>query len=98
MTWYYHNSDSRPKNSNLQGIGPLEEVDVAKAECILAVCEGPHSAGEEVNRLESAMEEIYSSAFQRHHEYLAMVRAERRRPLNRLRRLAQKCWPIGRRG
>jgi SAM-dependent methyltransferase len=96
VTWYYHNSDSRPENSEARGIGPLEDVDVAQAECILAVCEGPRSEGEQVNRLESAMEEIYASAFQRHHEYLAMVRRERKRPLNRLRRLAHKCWPIGR--
>ena len=95
VTCYYHNSDTHRKNKGLRGIGPLDEVDVAKAECILAVCEGPRSGVENVNGLESTMEEIYSSAFQRHHEYLAMVRAERRRPINRLRRLAKKCWPIG---
>lgn len=93
VTWYYQNSGTRPGRSRVRGIGPLTDVHPDEAECILAVCAGPRREGEQVHRLHTTLDEVYSSAFQRHHEYLEMLRRERKRPLNRLRRLIGRCWP-----
>ncbi len=92
VEWFYHNSGSRRGKSSLSGIGPLTAVPTAQAECILAVCSGPQSEDEQIHRLQMTMDEVYSSAFQRHREYLEMLRRERKRPLNRLRRLVTKYW------
>lgn len=90
VSWFYHNSGSRRGKSQVSGIGPLVDLPTGQAECILAVCSGPHPEGEQVHRLQMTMDEVYSSAFQRHRDYLEMLRRERKRPLNRLRRLVNK--------
>jgi SAM-dependent methyltransferase len=89
VEWYYHNSGSRRGKSQVSGIGPLVDLPTAQAECILAVCAGPRIANAP-DRLQVTMDEVYVSAFQRHREYLEMLHRERKRPLNRLRRLVSK--------
>ncbi|MCH8828269.1 MAG: methyltransferase domain-containing protein [Planctomycetes bacterium] len=70
--FYYNNSGARGPGS-LRGIGPLDEIDPADAECLLAVCRKPHKhlLPAEANRVQIALEQIYSSAFGRHVDYLS---------------------------
>ena len=71
--FFYNNSGERPGKTR-RGIGPLDEVSPAGAECIVAVCKRPRKEMVRTNRLEGLMEEVYHNAFARHEELLELRR------------------------
>lgn len=68
-SYFYYNSGERADTS-LVGMGPLEEVEPNRVECVIAVCQSPRKELIPQNRQETLLAEIYENAFGRHHEYL----------------------------
>jgi SAM-dependent methyltransferase len=67
--YFYHNSGDKA-DKTLVGIGPLGEISAERAECVLAVCQGPRKDHLPRDPASALLDEIYRNAFQRHHEYL----------------------------
>jgi tetratricopeptide (TPR) repeat protein/SAM-dependent methyltransferase len=69
---FFYNNSGDKAGCTPMGIGPLSEIAPQKAECIIAVCRGPRKDQIAQDRLTRLFREIYASAFQRHHELLAL--------------------------
>jgi hypothetical protein len=68
---FYYNNSGVKADRTLTGIGPLDGIEPARAECILVVCRGPRKTAV-ADRTLSLLDEIYCNAFRRHQEFLEL--------------------------
>lgn len=61
------------KNTNIQHIGALSDIDEKDAQCIIAVCRDVKKQNISQGRLSHVMTEIYKNAFHRHNEYRTLL-------------------------
>ncbi|MBS4052346.1 MAG: class I SAM-dependent methyltransferase [Methylomonas sp.] len=87
----YYYQIPKNKNSKIQHIGALSNIDKKDAQCIIAVCSGVKKHNIYHDRLSHIMAEIYKNAFTRHNEYRTLLYRQNtpmiRRFINKLKSL-----------